>query len=98
MVPARLSLKPPAPWGAHGEDALLTRMGATISWRRSMSPEDIQSDEVWVTLVGEGPQPASGPLVLGATATRHGVASVVWVRVPNVRAALASPGPGRSWR
>jgi len=71
--------------------ALLARMGANVDWRRTTSPEDIQSDEVWVTLVGEGPQSASSPLVLGATSTSHGVASVVWVRVPNVQAALGIP-------
>jgi hypothetical protein len=68
--------------------ALLARMGATVSWRRATSPEPIQSGDIWVTLIGEGPQTASGPLVLGATGKGHTVASVVWVRVPNVRAAL----------
>lgn len=68
--------------------ALLTRMGVTVSWQRSTSAEVIRSGEIWVTLIGEGPQPASGPLVLGATSRGQSVASVVWVRVPNVRAAL----------
>jgi hypothetical protein len=67
---------------------LLARMGASVSWRRCTSPEVIRSGEVWVTLLGTGPQPASGPLVLGATSIRRGVSSVVWVRVANVRAAL----------
>ncbi len=68
--------------------ALLSSMGAAVRWRRSASSEVIRGGEVWVTLLGTGPQPASGPLVLGATAKREGVASVVWIRVPNVRAAV----------
>jgi hypothetical protein len=68
--------------------ALLARMGASVSWRHSSSNDVIRGGEVWVTLLGSGPQPASGPLVLGATARRDGLAPVVWVRVPNVRAAV----------
>jgi len=67
---------------------LLTRMGASVSWRRSTSSEVIRSGEVWVTLIGEGPQAGSGPVVLGATGKGQAASSVVWVRVPNVRAAL----------
>jgi hypothetical protein len=68
--------------------ALLSRMGASVSWRRSTSPEIIRDGEVWVTLLATGLQRASGPLVRGATGPGHPLASVVWVRVPNVRAAL----------
>jgi hypothetical protein len=48
----------------------------------------IANGEVWVTLLGPGPQLASGPVVLGATGDVRSPSSVVWVRVPNVRAAL----------
>ena len=72
--------------------ALLTRMGAAVSWRRATSSEVIEGGEVWVTLVGGGPPRSSSPLILGATSTRHPLASVVWVRVPNVRAALGISG------
>jgi hypothetical protein len=68
--------------------AVLSRMGATVSWRRSSSPEVIANGEVWVTLLDAGPQADSGSRVLGATRQGPSVASVVWVRVPNVRAAL----------
>jgi hypothetical protein len=68
--------------------ALLTRMGASVSWRRSSTAEVIRDGEIWVTLVGEGPRSGSGPLVMGATSRSRGVSSVVWVRVPNDRAAL----------
>jgi hypothetical protein len=63
-------------------------MGVTVSWRRATTPEVIQGGELWVVLLGGGPQPASGPLVLGATGTGHPATSVLWVRVPNVRAAV----------
>ena len=68
--------------------ALLARMGVTVSWRRATAPELIAKGELWVTLVGAGPEPASDPPVLGATASGHPLASVLWVRVPNVRAAI----------
>jgi hypothetical protein len=68
--------------------AVLTRMGATVSWRRSSSPEVIANGEVWVTLLDAGPQTDSASRVLGATRQGASVASVVWIRVPNVRAAL----------
>lgn len=61
---------------------VLARMGATVWWRRGTSGEVNRSDGVWVILVGDGP-PARAP-VLGATHKRH----VVWVRVPNVHAAI----------
>ena len=67
---------------------LLSRMGATVSWRSATSGEVIRDGEVWVTLVGPGPHRSSGQVVLGATSRSHSVASVVWVRVPNVRAAV----------
>ena len=70
---------------------LLARMGVSVSWRRSTSPEVIRTGELWVTVLGDGTQRASGPLVLGATQKRQSPASVVWVRVPNVRAALGIP-------
>ena len=64
---------------------LLARMGATVQWRRGTSGEVDRNDGVWVILVGEGP-PDSG--VLGATRRGHSAAPVVWVRVPNVQAAI----------
>lgn len=70
---------------------LLARMGVSVSWRRSTSPEIIRIGEIWVTVLGDGPQGASGPLVLGATHKRQSPASVVWVRAPNVRAVLGIP-------
>jgi len=72
---------------------LLARMGATVQWRRGTSGEVDRNDGVWVILVGEGP-PDSGEAVLGATRKGHSAAPVVWVRVPNVQAAI---GISRSW-
>jgi hypothetical protein len=69
-------------------EALLGRMGASVAWRRGAAGELMRSDEVWIVLVGEGPKPASGSRVLGATLARQQLAPLVWVRVPNVRAAL----------
>ncbi len=67
--------------------ALLQRMGATVRWRRATSGEIARSDEVWIVLLGEGP-PAPGAAVLGATRKHRSVAPVVWVRLPNVQAAV----------
>jgi len=72
---------------------LLARMGATVQWRRGTSGEVDRNDGVWVILVGEGP-PDSGEAVLGATRKGHSAAPVVWVRVPNVQAAI---GISRGW-
>ncbi len=66
---------------------LLARMGATVSWRRGTSGEAGGDDGVRVILVGEAP-PGSGVPVLGATRPGPSAAPVVWVRVPNVRAAI----------
>ena len=79
--------------------ALLARMGvATVSWRRATAPELIAKSELWVSSLGAGPEPASDPPVLGATASGHPLASVVWVRVPNVRAAIGLLGDRRPCR
>lgn len=76
--------------------SLLARMGATVSWRRGTPGETMREGEIWVVLLGPSGARASGhSLVLGATRGRLGVASVVWVRVPNVRAAVGVP-QGRS--
>ena len=74
---------------------LLTRMGATVSWRRSQAGDVMRRDEVWIVLVGAGPPPASDSVVLGATRRTDSVAPVVWIRLPNVRAAVGIP-PGGS--
>jgi hypothetical protein len=66
---------------------LLARMGAAVKWRRGASGEVHQNDGVWVVLLGEGP-PASGEPILGATQKERSDAPVVWVRVPNVQAAI----------
>jgi hypothetical protein len=62
---------------------LLARMGAAASWRRGTPGEIHPGDGVRVVMVGEGPTASDG-LILGATHRRH----AVWVRVPNVRAAI----------
>ncbi len=66
---------------------LLARMGATVQWRRGTLGEVDRNDGVWVILVGEGP-PEPGEAVLGASRKGHSAARVVWVRVPNVQAAI----------
>ncbi len=85
--------------------ALLARMGVTASWRHARAPEIIDKSELWVVLVGAGPEQASEPPILGATAPGHPLSSVVWVRVPNVRAAIGLPRrppamwlPAEEWR
>jgi hypothetical protein len=70
--------------------ALLTRMGASVSWRRGAPYEVVRSDDVSVILVGAGPQQSQGALVLGATRTRPSATHVLWIRVPNVRAAVGA--------
>ncbi len=70
---------------------LLSRMGATVFWRRGAGGEQAEPGEIRVVLLGAGPEPSSGPPVLGATRTKLGVAPVVWVRVPHVRAAVGIP-------
>lgn len=72
--------------------ALLGRMGASAAWRRGAAGELLRRDEVWIVLVGEGPKPSTGSRVLGATLARRQLAPFVWVRVPNVRAALGIRG------
>ncbi len=74
-------------------DTLLSRMGVTVSWRRGTAGEQMRRGEVWVILVGEGPESRSDRVVMGAT--KHGaVAPAIWVRVPNIRRALGAPrGP-----
>jgi hypothetical protein len=68
-------------------EALLARMGVTVSWRRGGAGELMQKDEVWVIVVGEGPQADGNSILLGAT--RRGLVSpAVWVRLPNVRRAV----------
>jgi hypothetical protein len=73
---------------------LLTRMGATVSWRRATAGEVMRTDEVWIILVGAGPPRSSGSVVLGSTRRNDSVAPVVWIRLPNVRAAVGIPTGG----
>ena len=74
-------------------DALLSRMGVTVSWRRGTAGEQMQRGEIWVILVGESADSRSDSIVLGAT-KRGAVCPTIWVRVPNVRRALGVPrGP-----
>jgi hypothetical protein len=70
--------------------ALLTRMGASVSWRRGAAQEVVRDDDVSVILVDAGPQQSSGALVLGAARRRRSATRVLWVRVPNVRAAVGA--------
>lgn len=63
--------------------SLLARMGATVGWRRGTPGEVNPGDGVQVIMVGRGPAASDAP-VLGTTHRRR----VVWVRVPNVRAAI----------
>ena len=65
----------------------LARMGATVWWRLGTPGEVNQNDGVWVILVGEG-SPVSGARVLGTAHKGQSAGPVVWVRVPNVRAAI----------
>lgn len=67
---------------------LLARMGATARWLAGTPGEVNSGQGLPVILLGEGPT-ASDADLLGATHRRH----VVWVRVPNVRAAV-----GIAWR
>jgi hypothetical protein len=79
---------------ARGEaEKLLSRMGATVSWRRGVAGEPMQKGEIWVVFVGAGPGGASDSIVLGAT-RRGAVCPAIWVRVPNIRRAVGVPrGP-----
>ena len=70
---------------------LLTRVGVSVSWRHGAAGEVTGADEVWVILIDSGPRQPSGTLVLGATRARRGNARVLWVRVPNVVAAVGVP-------
>ena len=70
---------------------LLARLGANVSWRNGAPGEVTRSGEVWVILVDSGPQQPSGTLVLGATRARRESSRVLWVRVPNVAAAVGAP-------
>jgi hypothetical protein len=74
---------------------LLTRLGATVSWRRGGPGEERGEGEIWVVLLGpDGDRAPDGLVALGATRTLSAVARAVWVRVPNVRAAVGvPPGP-----
>ncbi len=67
---------------------LLARVGTNVSWRRGTAGEINGRNEIWVILVDSGPKQPSGSLVLGATRARRTDSRVVWVRVPNVVAAL----------
>jgi hypothetical protein len=71
--------------------ALLARLGANVSWRQGAAGEVTGSGEVWVILIDSGPQQPAGTLVLGATRTRGGSMRALWVRVPNVVAAVGAP-------
>jgi hypothetical protein len=74
-------------------ETLLSRMGVTVSWRRGTAGEQMQRGELWVILVGEGPESRSDAVVLGAT-KRGAVCPAIWVRVLNIRRALGVPrGP-----
>ena len=68
-------------------ESLLARMGVTVSWRRGVAGELMQKGEVWVIVVGEGPQADGNSMLLGAT-RRSLVCPAVWVRLPNVRRAV----------
>jgi hypothetical protein len=69
---------------------LLARLGASVSWRNGVAGELTGSAEVWVVLVASGPQPPTGTLVLGSTRARTTSTRVLWVRVPNVVAAVGA--------
>jgi hypothetical protein len=77
--------------------AVLTRMGASVAWRSAAPGEMMSRHEVWVILVGGGPQQSADALVLGATRRRPTAGRVVWIRVPNVGMALGV-SPGRQLR
>lgn len=67
-------------------EAVLARMGVTVSWRHGVAGELLRTDEVAVILVGERPE-APSDFVLGATLRRQ-TCPAVWIRVPNIRRAL----------
>jgi len=67
--------------------SLLRKMGATVSWRRGDAGERARPGEVRVILLDRTTE-SSGKAVLGATPPRFGVAPLVWVHVPSVRAAI----------
>jgi hypothetical protein len=69
---------------------LLARLGANVSWRNGAAGEVTGSGEVWVILVDSGPRQPAGTLVLGATRARRTSTRVLWVRVPNVAAAVGA--------
>ena len=73
---------------AEGE-AVLARMGVTVSWRHRVPGELLRTDEVAVILVGERPRSPSD-FVLGATLRRQ-TCPAVWIRVPNIRRAVGVP-------
>jgi hypothetical protein len=70
--------------------ALLARVGANVSWRRGTAGQVSDRDEIWVILVDGGPKQPAGALVLGATRARRTDSRVLWVRVPNVVAAVGA--------
>lgn len=69
---------------------LLARVGTNVSWRRGTAGEVNGRDEIWVILVDGGPKQRSDSLVLGATRGRRTDTRVLWVRVPNVVAAVGA--------
>lgn len=68
--------------------ALLTRMGASVTWRHGDAGELGANGEVHVILLDRAVEREPGTPVLGATPARLEGASFVWVSVPNVRAIL----------
>jgi hypothetical protein len=66
---------------------LLGGMGVSVAWRIAAPGELLQRDELWVVLVGAGPRRTE---VLGAARTNAPATRVVWIRVPNVRAAIGA--------
>jgi hypothetical protein len=73
---------------------LLGAMGVAVSWRIASPGELLQRDELWVVLVGAGPKGPRRTEVLGATRTNAPASRVVWIRVPNVRAAIGASEDG----
>ena len=77
--------------------ALFRSMGASATWRRGRAGETARPGEVRVILLDRAAEREPGTPVLGATPGHFEVAPLVWVHVPNVRAALGLPRQGSAF-
>lgn len=68
--------------------SILERVGAPVLWRVEKAGGLARPGEVRVILLDRSAERGPGTPVLGATPPRFEVAPVVWVHVPNVRAAI----------